>query len=97
MKTAAAVTRDDICSKAFDIDVYATSATAFTDMSIVPETLRTFTHEMITKQKKGNTADKTQKCTGVNHAIFAATRPRSFLSVIQVGLPVYARRHLASV
>jgi hypothetical protein len=89
VKTAAAIIREDICSKAFDTTVYGTSETALDDMSIVPEILRTFTHAVINKAKKGSTAGKTRKCTVINHAIISATRPRSFLSMIQVGLSVY--------
>ncbi len=96
VKTAAAIIREDICLKAFDTTVYPTSETALDDMSIVPETLRTFTHAVINKAKKGNEAGKTRRCTVINHAIISATRPRSFLSMTQVGLSVYIHRHLAS-
>jgi len=96
VKAAAAIIREDIRSMAFDTDVYATSETTFNDMSVVPETLQIFTNDVINKRKKGNAADKTRKCTVINHAIIAATRPRSFLSMIQVGLSVYIHRHLAS-
>ena len=96
VKTVAAIIREDICLKAFDTTVYTTSETAFDDISIVPETLRTFTDAVINKAKKGNTAGKTRRCTVINHAIISATRPRSFLSMIQVGLSVYIHRHLES-
>ncbi|XP_028418322.1 uncharacterized protein LOC114543611 [Dendronephthya gigantea] len=96
VKAAAAIIREDICLKAFDTSVYPTSEAAFDDTSIVPETLRTFTHTVVNKTKKGNTAGKTRKCTVINHSIISATRPRSFLSMIHVGLSVYIHRHLAS-
>ena len=82
--------------QAFETDVYTTSETAFSNMSIVPETLKTFTYDVINKRKKGNVVAKTRKCTVINHAIIAATRLRSFLSIIQIGLSVYIHRHLAS-
>ena len=63
MKSAAAIIREDIGSKAFEMDVYATSEVAFNDVSVVPETLETFTDNvMINKRKKGNMAAKTRNC-----------------------------------
>jgi len=79
VKSAAAIIREDIGSKAFEMDVYATSEVAFNDVSVVPETLETFTDNvMINKRKKGNMAAKTRKWTVINHAMIAATTPKSF-------------------
>lgn len=96
MKTTAGIMREEIRSKTFETDVYATTEIAFNDISVVPETLKTFTDDVINKRKKDNTAAETRKCTVIKHPIIAATRPRSFLSTIQVGLSVYTHMHLAS-
>ena len=43
---------------------------------VVPETLRVFLDLGIQKDKKSEKEKLTKKCTGIAHAIIAATRPR---------------------
>ncbi len=97
VKTAAAIVREDIRSMAYDIDGYAPADNAYDDTnSVVPETLNTFMDNVINTGKKGPKTDRKRKCTVINHAIITATRPRSFISMIQVGLSVYVHRHVGS-
>ena len=95
VKTAAAIIREDIRSMAYITDAYAPADTAFDDTaSVIPHTLNVFMDDVINKWKKGD--DKGRKRAVINHAIISATRPRSFLSMIQVGLALYIHRHVGS-
>ena len=65
-------------------------------MSVVPDSLKLFLDDVINKRKKSTEADKMRKCVVISHAIISSTRPRSFLSMVQVGLSSYVHRHVGS-
>ena len=62
----------------------------------VPETLKVFLEEVIVKGKKGETKTYKAKCVSIAHAIISATRPRSFISSILLGIAVYVHRKFGS-
>ena len=79
----------------YETDVYGPADNSYTDtLAVVPDTLNVFMDSVINKHKKGAAEDKQRKCVVLNHAVIAATRPRSFLSMIQIGLSLYIHRHV---
>ena len=97
MKAAAAIIREDIRSMIYNTEGYPSPDAAFgSALAPVPRTLQIFTEDVVTKNRKTDLFDLQRKCTFINHAIVYATRPRSFVSMLQVGLSVYIHRLIAS-
>ena len=96
-KTAAVILREDTRQVVYTTDEYIPADTALEIMiSRVPETLNIFMKTFINKRKKVAEDDKRRRCVVINDAVISATRPHSFLVVIQVGLSTYIHRHLWS-
>lgn len=94
IETAAAIIRQDIRSHSYDCDLYPNPEQISSgNAEMVPDTLRILIEGIINpkKSKKGNTKIN-RKCITIEHAIISATRPRSFVSPLQLGLSVYLHR-----
>ena len=97
VKAAAAIVRADICSSAYDTQFYLAPGHALSDAThIIPKTLNVFMEDVIVKGRKCKTDDLTKKAAVISHSIITAVRPKSFLSVFQIGLAVYIHRHVGS-
>ena len=73
-----------------DMTEYITAEMAFQDsLSVVPKTLSTLIDAIISKRMKGYRKALDCKAASLTHAIMSAARPRSFLSMIQIGLVVH--------
>jgi len=59
---------------------------------VVPETLRLFVDRVVKEEKTGEEVTLERKCINIQQSIIAATRPRSFISPIQLGLSVLLHR-----
>lgn len=87
VRKAAAIISEDIKSQIYNVDYYP-RADKFLDSGEedVPQTLQIFLDEVILKKKRKSKDKYKKKCLGIAHSIIAATRPKSFLSCIQIGL-----------
>lgn len=56
---------------------------------LVPDTLSALLNTIIIKNKRGKQDGIERKCTAIAHSIISATRPRSFISPVLLGLAVY--------
>ena len=94
---AADIIREDIFKQPVDMTEYIPAEMAFQDsLSVVPKTLSTLIDTIISKRKKGYRKSLDRKVASLTHAIMLAARPRSFLSMIQVGLAVHMHRTFGS-
>jgi len=99
VKAAAAIIREDIRSMNYQTDEYPSAGNAFDPPQLkllIPETLDLLLNDVINKKKKGKEENRSRKCTVMAHQIISATRPRSFVSMIMVGLSTYVHRHVGS-
>ena len=90
VEAAASIVREDIRMTVYNTAEYP-NITNFTENveSMVPETLQTFVNKVILENKKGGVEIMKKKSVAISHSIIAATRPRSFLSPLQLGLATY--------
>lgn len=97
VQAAATIICEDIRTTAYNTTDYP-DLTNFTEESknLVPQTLALFLKTVIVKNKKGKTDGLQRKCTAIAHTIISATRPRSFMSPILLGLGVHLFRKVAS-
>ena len=65
-----------------------TALKALSLISEVPDSLKVFTEGIIMKERRCDLNDLRKKCETIEHPIITAIRPRSFLSIIQIGLAV---------
>ncbi|CAH2218497.1 jg2186 [Pararge aegeria aegeria] len=86
VQTAAKIILEDMRSKFYDTNQYP-APDCFLEKadSDIPETLKVLLDEIILKNKTSDSNYQT-KVTSIAHCIIAATRPRSFISCIQVAL-----------
>lgn len=91
VKQAAKILREEIRSKAFDMESYFCGA-EMNEEYLVPDLLRTFLTELI--KHKSNQAQRTVEALA--QAIMQACRPRSFISPILLAIGVYIHRHIGS-
>ena len=75
----------------YDCDVYPTTAWMETCSTCsIPETLTVLIESIIMHGKKSKDKNKcSRKCRIIEHAIVWATRPRSFVSPLQIGIGVH--------
>lgn len=93
VRTAAEIIREDIRSRCYDTDMYPPLENLMEQSdALVPETLKLLVEGIIMKNKRANKIDLKRKCIAIEHSIISATRPRSFLSMVHVGLAVYLHR-----
>ena len=97
VKTAATIIREDIRTRPYITTDYP-DVTDFMKNSDddVPETLHTFLRLVIKKDKRSEKEKLEKKCTAIAHAIISATRPRSFMSCLLLGLAGYLFRKSGS-
>ncbi|XP_071642214.1 uncharacterized protein [Temnothorax longispinosus] len=97
VRAAAAIVRDDIRKQFYDTRSYP-SPHQFLDNAVddVPESLQLFLSEVMLKGKRGNEESLERKKDSIAHAIISVTRPRSFLSSIQIGVGVFLHRKFGS-
>lgn len=97
VRTAAAIISEDIRSQIYDTDYYPSPENFLDDAEKdVPETLKLFLKEIIIKTKRKSRDKYFKKCTSIAHSIIAATRPKSFVSSLQVGLAAYLHSKFGS-
>lgn len=97
VKTAAAIVREDLTSVALETESYPAAAHFLEESDEnIPETLKVFLSDVVTKNKKGKVETCKRKCEAIGNAIMAATRPQSFLSPILIAIAVYLHRKLGS-
>lgn len=97
VKTAATIIREDIRTNPYNTTDYP-DITEFMKNADddVPETLHAFLELVVQKDKKSDKGKLEKKCTAIAHAIISATRPRSFLSCLLLGLAGYLFRKTGS-
>lgn len=85
IRTAASFIREDIRSKAFDLDKYP-PADNFLKNSCedIPQSLSIFLKELFAPQYRAHYQDTETKSVVISHAIRSIVRPRSFISTIQL-------------
>lgn len=105
IKTAAAIVRREIKSKSYDYSHFPTIEEICKGGSeLVPEALNVLISEIIQPTSKRQTLEDMQrtkqiserKKTAICHSIITATRPRSFLSPVQLGTAVSLHRKFGS-
>lgn len=97
IETAACIIREDILKSTYDTENYENVNTMFSNaQTLVPQSLRFFIETVVMKRKRGELSNWMRKCLHIEHCIIAATRPRSFVSTLQVGLSVHLHREFAS-
>lgn len=97
VRTAAEIVREDIRSKVYDTTSYPPSNDFLQNLTDdVPESLDLFLKGVVSKNRKGDAAAQDKKCVPIAHAIIAATRPRSFLSPLQLALALFLYRRFGS-
>ena len=100
VETAAKIIREDICRMAYDCKMYPNTEDMKTGgRNLVPASLKAFSNIIITSRTDLSSDTTNRKRTFINQSIIAATRPRSFISPLQLGLSVhlhrcYGSRHL---
>ncbi|XP_034250959.1 uncharacterized protein LOC117651244 [Thrips palmi] len=97
VKAAAAIIREDIRAQPYDTSRYPTPD----DLrgcgdNVIPPTLQTLVEDVVCKGRSGNMRRAKAVCRTLEEAIIAETRPRSFVSPMQVGLAVWLHRRYAS-
>lgn len=81
---------EDTRSKVYGNDNYPSPGDFFVNVATdVPDSLRMLLKSIILKNKRGNSDNFIAKILSIAHAIIATARPRSFISVLQVGLAVF--------
>ncbi len=91
VKQAAKILREEIRSKAFDMENYFCGG-EMNEEYIVPDLFRTFLAELITHK-----STQAERCAeAIAQATMQACRPRSFISPILLGVGVYIHRHIGS-
>lgn len=91
--TAAEIIREDIRSQFYDTDMYPSLENLMEQSeALVPESLKLLIEGIIMKNKTNNKIELKRKCIAIEHSIISATRPRSFLSMVHVGLAVHLHR-----
>lgn len=94
---AAEIVLEDIRSRVYDKNSYPSSHEFLkTVEDDVPDTLMLFLEKIILKNKKGTLKDWSSTILSIAHAIISATRPRSFISSLQVGLAAVLNRKYGS-
>ena len=84
---AASIILNDIRLTVYDCDEYTTLETTENGEALIPSSLKRFLHKLVDgKGKKHTVSDR--KCTSIAHAIIAASRPRSFVSPLLLGIAV---------
>lgn len=97
IKAAAGIIRRDIVAQPYELDVYPSSSKFFEKADEdVPDTLKTLLDYIIMHKKKGKLDHYKKKSTSIAHAIISATKPRSFISCVQLGLSIYLHRKFGS-
>lgn len=94
---AAAIIREDIRTQIYETSSYPPSDDFLKDVnSCIPESLDVFLKNVITKGRKCKIKPLERKCSAIAYAIISATRPRSFLSPLQIGVAVFLYRKFGS-
>lgn len=103
VQMAAKIIKEDICRTVYDCSIYPNNDDIKDGgKHLVPATLEAFTN-IVTATKTSPTPENVvRKRTFINHSIIAASRPRSFISPLHIGLSVhlyrcYGSRHLIDV
>lgn len=97
VEAAASIIKEDIRSITIVRDSYPPPGHMLDDINKdIPKTLTHFLHELIMKNKKGETKKIEAKSTAIAHAIMNVMRPRSFSSQLLLSLSVFLHRRYAS-
>ncbi|KYN21230.1 hypothetical protein ALC57_06394 [Trachymyrmex cornetzi] len=101
IREAATIIREDIRSVLFDVSSYPPSDTFLQNAeSKIPESLKVFLSEVITKNRRFNTNNALRalqtKCTAIAHTIVSAVRPRSFYSSVKIGVGAFLYKKFGS-
>ena len=92
VETAAAIVREDVRSYISDGDIYpSVTSLEETAEEMVLETLKSFVDIVIQPRKRRNKT-MNRKSTAIQHAIMAASCPRSFVSPILLSVAMYIHR-----
>ena len=98
VQAAADIIREDIYKQPTETSEYLLAEIAFQDpLSVIPNSLSTLIDRIISKRKRGSRKFLDRKVASISHAIMSVARPRSFLSMFQVGLSVHMHHRLGSV
>lgn len=96
VQAAADIVCEDIRSQFYETGMYPPTDNFLGDVeTAIPNTLKTFLDAVIMKKKKSTGIVK-KKCASIAHQIIGATRPRSFLSPLLLGLAVFLHRKFES-
>lgn len=98
VREAAAIVREQICSKLYDIEEYP-STNEFLDGAEedVPSYLRIFLEEIIfAKKRKDSLPSWKKQVISIAHAIIEASRPRCFLSKVLLGVGCFLKKKFSS-
>ncbi len=92
---AASIILNDIRLSVYGCDEYPTLETTENGETIIPSSLKRFLHNLVDGKGKNHSVTD-RKCTSITHAIISASRPRSFISPLLLGIAVYMHRKYAS-
>lgn len=97
VSSATEIMLQDIRSKAYDTTAYPPSDDFLQETeSVVPKSLQLLIETIVLKHKHQSLEIYKKKCVSIAHAIISATRNRSFLSSIKIGLGAYLYRKFGS-
>lgn len=97
IRAAGDIIREDIRSKVYTIDTYPDPLNFLEDCADdIPQSLKCLLDVIIVKGKRGNEHKLETKVTSIAHSIISATRPRSFISSLQVGFGALISRKYGS-
>lgn len=95
IKAAAAIIREDIRTQIYDTLSYPSSDNFLKDVNnCISESLDTLLKNIIVKRRKCQPKQLQRKCTSIAHAIISATRPRSFISPLQLSVAIFCIENL---
>lgn len=97
VRAAADIIREDIRSNVYMLHAYPEPHSFLEDCdNDIPSSLKFFLDAVIVKGKRGNERKWQTKVTSIAQAVISATRPRSFISSIQVGFGALLSRKYGS-
>ena len=89
---AASIILNDIRLTVYNREEYSTLDGTENGDTLVPRSLKRFIHNLVDGKGKNHTVTN-RKCTSIAHAIISASRPRSFVSPILLGIAVFTPGH----
>ena len=93
---AASIILNDIRLTVYDCEQYGPLETTENGDKFIPSSLKRFLRNLLDCKGKSRTVSD-RRCTAIVHAIISASRPRSFISPLLLGLSMYVNCKYVSV